>query len=214
MIRLFAECRDRGCLAGSAGGELKILKSPCTGLADAGPRPANPMQRGGCVEGGVAYLLGATLYEEMVIDEGGRRERKVSGIPDFAILRRHCRRPRCPLRPDPWILATGQMDAKSMRGSLTIPSRPAMGNAIANATASASPKPRSSRALLAEIRQLAPPHRALDLAVRLIGRQEHVVVVVEPESNGFIRMKCMFGQAMLISMKPQEYRTKRRLAIR
>src|SRR4051795_230038 len=28
-----------------------------------------------------------------------------------------------------------------------------------------------------------PPHGALDLAVRLVGRQEHVVVVVEPEGR-------------------------------
>ena len=39
--------------------------------ADAG-RVANPMQCRGQIEGGVAQALGAALYEEMVIDEGGR----------------------------------------------------------------------------------------------------------------------------------------------
>jgi putative selenate reductase molybdopterin-binding subunit len=50
-------------------GEIKILKS--VHAADAG-RVANPMQCRGQVEGGVAQSLGATLYEEMVIDDGGR----------------------------------------------------------------------------------------------------------------------------------------------
>ena len=50
-------------------GEIKILKS--VHAADAG-RLANPMQCRGQVEGGVAQSLGATLYEEMVIDEEGR----------------------------------------------------------------------------------------------------------------------------------------------
>ena len=52
-----------------ATGEIKILKS--VHAADAG-RVANPMQCRGQVEGGVAQSLGAALYEEMVIDEGGR----------------------------------------------------------------------------------------------------------------------------------------------
>jgi len=50
-------------------GEIKILKS--VHAADAG-RVANPMQCRGQIEGGVAQSLGATLYEEMVIDEDGR----------------------------------------------------------------------------------------------------------------------------------------------
>jgi putative selenate reductase molybdopterin-binding subunit len=52
-----------------ATGEIKILKS--VHAADAG-RVANPMQCRGQIEGGVAQSLGAALYEEMVIDEGGR----------------------------------------------------------------------------------------------------------------------------------------------
>ena len=52
-----------------ATGEIRILKS--VQAADAG-RVANPMQCRGQVEGGVAQSLGATLYEEMVIDDGGR----------------------------------------------------------------------------------------------------------------------------------------------
>src|SRR6202008_4489698 len=50
-------------------GEIKILKS--VQAADAG-RVANPMQCRGQVEGGVAQSLGAALYEEMVVDDGGR----------------------------------------------------------------------------------------------------------------------------------------------
>src|SRR5258708_33252681 len=49
-------------------GELKILKS--VQAADAG-RVANPMQCRGQVEGGVAQSLGATLYEELLIDDSG-----------------------------------------------------------------------------------------------------------------------------------------------
>ena len=50
-------------------GEIKILQS--VQAADAG-RVANPMQCRGQIEGGVAQSLGATLYEEMVIDDDGR----------------------------------------------------------------------------------------------------------------------------------------------
>ena len=57
-------------------GEIRILKS--VHAADAG-RVANPMQCRGQVEGGVAQSLGATLYEEMVIDDGGRDDQ--SEIP-------------------------------------------------------------------------------------------------------------------------------------
>ena len=57
-------------------GEIKILKS--VQAADAG-RVANPMQCRGQVEGGVAQSLGATLYEEMVIDD--ERPRGQSEIP-------------------------------------------------------------------------------------------------------------------------------------
>ena len=49
-------------------GEIKILQS--VQAADAG-RVANPAQCRGQVEGGVAQSLGATLYEEMVIDDSG-----------------------------------------------------------------------------------------------------------------------------------------------
>jgi CO/xanthine dehydrogenase Mo-binding subunit len=50
-------------------GQIRILKS--VQAADAG-RVANPMQCRGQVEGGVAQSLGAALYEEMIIDDGGR----------------------------------------------------------------------------------------------------------------------------------------------
>ncbi len=80
---------------------MKILKS--VQAADAG-RVANPMQCRGQVEGGVAQSLGATLYEELVIDDGGRilnpRFRDYH-LPQFAVVprtevyfRRHLRHHR------------------------------------------------------------------------------------------------------------------------
>ena len=50
-------------------GAIEILRS--VHAADAG-RVINPMQCRGQIEGGVAQSLGAALYEEMVIDDGGR----------------------------------------------------------------------------------------------------------------------------------------------
>ena len=66
--RGFARCVCRVAV-NKGTGEIKILRS--VQAADAG-RVANPMQCRGQVEGGVAQSLGATLYEEMVIDDDGR----------------------------------------------------------------------------------------------------------------------------------------------
>ena len=66
-------------------GEIKILKS--VQAADAG-RVANPMQCRGQVEGGVAQSLGATLYEEMVIDDDGRVVNPEIPRLSFAFVRR------------------------------------------------------------------------------------------------------------------------------
>ena len=109
-------------------GELKILKS--VQAADAG-RVANPMQCRGQVEGGVAQSLGATLYEELAIDENGRitnpRFRDYH-LPSFADV------PRTEVYFADTYDTIGPMGAKSMSESPYNPVAAAMGNAIANAT--------------------------------------------------------------------------------
>ena len=109
-------------------GELKILKS--VHAADAG-RVANPMQCRGQVEGGVAQSLGATLYEEMVIDDNGRvvnpRFRDYH-LPSFADI------PRTEVFFADTSDTLGPMGAKSMSESPYNPVAAALGNAIANAT--------------------------------------------------------------------------------
>ncbi|MEH2591542.1 molybdopterin-dependent oxidoreductase [Bradyrhizobium sp. AZCC 1721] len=111
-----------------ATGEIKILKS--VHAADAGS-VANPMQCRGQIEGGVAQSLGATLYEEMVIDEGGRvvnpRFRDYH-LPSFADI------PRTEVLFADTSDALGPMGAKSMSESPYNPVAAALGNAIANAT--------------------------------------------------------------------------------
>jgi putative selenate reductase molybdopterin-binding subunit len=109
-------------------GELKILKS--VQAADAG-RVANPMQCRGQVEGGVAQALGATLYEELVIDDGGRMTNprfRDYHLPSFADV------PRTEVYFADTYDTVGPMGAKSMSESPYNPVAAAMGNAIANAT--------------------------------------------------------------------------------
>ena len=109
-------------------GELKILKS--VQAADAG-RVANPMQCRGQVEGGVAQSLGAALYEEMVIDEGGRvinPKFRDYHLPSFADI------PRTEVLFADTSDALGPMGAKSMSESPYNPVAAALGNAIADAT--------------------------------------------------------------------------------
>jgi putative selenate reductase molybdopterin-binding subunit len=109
-------------------GEIRILKS--VHAADAG-RVANPMQCRGQVEGGVAQSLGATLYEEMVIDEGGRivnPKFRDYHLPQFADI------PRTEVFFADTSDTIGPMGAKSMSESPYNPVGPAIGNAIANAT--------------------------------------------------------------------------------
>ena len=109
-------------------GEIRILKS--VHAADAG-RVANPMQCRGQVEGGVAQSLGATLYEEMVIDDGGRvtnpRFRDYH-LPSFADI------PRTELFFADTTDSLGPMGAKSMSESPYNPVAAALGNALADAT--------------------------------------------------------------------------------
>jgi CO/xanthine dehydrogenase Mo-binding subunit len=109
-------------------GEIKVLKS--VHAADAG-RVVNPMQCRGQVEGGVAQSLGATLYEEMVIDEKGRvvnPKFRDYHLPSFADV------PRTEVYFADTVDTVGPMGAKSMSESPYNPVAAAMGNAIANAT--------------------------------------------------------------------------------
>jgi putative selenate reductase molybdopterin-binding subunit len=111
-----------------ATGEIRILKS--VQAADAG-RIANPMQCRGQVEGGVAQSLGATLYEEMVIDEGGRvvnPKFRDYHLPSFADV------PRTEVLFADTSDTLGPMGAKSMSESPYNPVAAALGNAIADAT--------------------------------------------------------------------------------
>jgi CO/xanthine dehydrogenase Mo-binding subunit len=109
-------------------GQIKILKS--VQAADAG-RVANPMQCRGQIEGGVAQSLGATLYEEMVIDDAGRvvnpRFRDYH-LPSFADL------PRTDVYFADTTDALGPLGAKSMSESPYNPVAAALGNALADAT--------------------------------------------------------------------------------
>jgi len=109
-------------------GEIRILKS--VHAADAG-RVANPMQCRGQIEGGVAQSLGATLYEEMVIDEDGRvvnpRFRDYH-LPSFADV------PRTEVFFADTVDSLGPMGAKSMSESPYNPVAAALGNALADAT--------------------------------------------------------------------------------
>ncbi|TAI63325.1 molybdopterin-dependent oxidoreductase [Bradyrhizobium sp. Leo170] len=109
-------------------GEVRILKS--VQAADAG-RVANPMQCRAQVEGGVAQALGAALYEELVIDDGGRvinpRFRDYH-LPSYADV------PRTDVFFAETSDAVGPMGAKSMSESPYNPVAAALGNAIANAT--------------------------------------------------------------------------------
>jgi CO/xanthine dehydrogenase Mo-binding subunit/aerobic-type carbon monoxide dehydrogenase small subunit (CoxS/CutS family) len=109
-------------------GEVKILRS--VHAADAG-RVANPMQCRGQVEGGVAQSLGATLYEEMVIDDGGRvvnSKFRDYHLPTFADI------PRTEVYFADTTDSIGPMGAKSMSESPYNPVAAALGNALADAT--------------------------------------------------------------------------------
>ncbi|KPC60884.1 molybdopterin-dependent oxidoreductase [Streptomyces chattanoogensis] len=109
-------------------GEMKILRSVHS--ADAG-RVMNPMQCRGQVEGGVAQALGATLFEQVLIDEGGkvvtpafRRYR----LPAYADI------PRTEVHFTQTSDAIGPLGAKSMSESPFNPVAPAFANALRDAT--------------------------------------------------------------------------------
>ncbi|MER5884611.1 molybdopterin-dependent oxidoreductase [Streptomyces sp. NPDC001941] len=109
-------------------GEVRILRS--VHAADAG-RVMNPMQCRGQVEGGVAQALGATLFENVRVDERGevttaafRRYR----LPQYADV------PRTEVHFSETSDAIGPLGAKSMSESPFNPVAPAFANALRDAT--------------------------------------------------------------------------------
>ncbi|MFC4029999.1 molybdopterin-dependent oxidoreductase [Streptomyces polygonati] len=109
-------------------GEVRILRS--VHAADAG-QVMNPMQCRGQVEGGVAQALGATLFENVRLDEHGevttstfRRYR----LPAFADV------PRTEVHFAETADAIGPLGAKSMSESPFNPVAPAYANALRDAT--------------------------------------------------------------------------------
>ena len=109
-------------------GAIKVLRS--VHAADAG-RVINPMQCRGQVEGGVAQSLGAALYEEMVIDDGGRVANPTFRnyhLPQFGDV------PRTEVYFADTSDAIGPFGAKSMSESPYNPINAAMGNALFDAT--------------------------------------------------------------------------------
>ena len=109
-------------------GELRILQS--VQAADAGV-VVNPRQCRGQIEGGIAQALGAALYEEVLIDEGGKVETDVLRqyhIPTFADV------PRSEIYFAKTTDSLGPRGAKSMSESPFNPVAPALANAVRDAT--------------------------------------------------------------------------------
>lgn len=109
-------------------GAIKLLRS--VHAADAG-RVINPMQCRGQIEGGVVQSLGATLYEEVLIDDCGRvvnPKFRDYHIPAFADV------PRTEVMFADTVDAVGPLGAKSMSESPYNPVAAAIGNALADAT--------------------------------------------------------------------------------
>jgi CO/xanthine dehydrogenase Mo-binding subunit len=109
-------------------GELRILRS--VHAADAG-KVMNPMQCRGQVEGGIAQALGATLWEQVLIDERGAVETAAFRryhLPAFADV------PRTEVHFMRTADAIGPLGAKSMSESPFNPVAPALANALRDAT--------------------------------------------------------------------------------
>ncbi|MFF0416303.1 molybdopterin-dependent oxidoreductase [Kitasatospora sp. NPDC004745] len=109
-------------------GEIRILRS--VHGADAG-KVMNPLQCRGQVEGGVAQALGATLFEQVLVDDRGevttaafRRYR----LPAYADV------PRTEVHFSDTSDAIGPLGAKSMSESPFNPVPPAFANALRDAT--------------------------------------------------------------------------------
>ncbi|WP_328684641.1 molybdopterin-dependent oxidoreductase [Streptomyces sp. NBC_01261] len=109
-------------------GEIRILRS--VHAADAG-KVMNPMQCRGQVEGGVAQALGATLFENVRIDERGAVETSAFRryrLPQYADV------PRTEVHFMETADAIGPLGAKSMSESPFNPVAPAFANALRDAT--------------------------------------------------------------------------------
>jgi len=109
-------------------GEIRILKS--VQAADAG-HVINPMQCRGQVEGGVAQSLGATLFEELLVDSSGRivnSSFRDYHVPAFADV------PRTEVYFADTNDPVGPHGAKSMSESPYNPVAAALGNALRDAT--------------------------------------------------------------------------------
>ena len=109
-------------------GEIRILQS--VQAADAGV-VVNPRQCRGQIEGGIAQALGATLFEEVLIDESGKVETDVLRsyhIPTFADV------PRSEIYFAQTSDVLGPRGAKSMSESPFNPVAPAFANALRDAT--------------------------------------------------------------------------------
>lgn len=109
-------------------GEVRILRS--VHAADAGT-VVNPMQCRGQVEGGVAQAIGATLHEEVRVDDGGvvtTAAFRQYHLPTFADI------PRTEIHFARTSDAVGPLGAKSMSESPFNPVAPALANALRDAT--------------------------------------------------------------------------------
>ncbi len=109
-------------------GELRILQSV---QADDAGVVVNPRQCRGQIEGGIAQALGATLYEEVKVDDHGQVTTDILRqyhIPSFADV------PRSEVYFATTNDSTGPLGAKSMSESPFNPVAPALANAIRNAT--------------------------------------------------------------------------------
>ncbi|MFJ5305159.1 molybdopterin-dependent oxidoreductase [Streptomyces sp. NPDC088350] len=109
-------------------GEIRILRS--VHAADAG-KVMNPMQCRGQVEGGVAQALGATLFENVRIDEHGAVETAAFRryrLPQYADV------PRTEVHFMETADTIGPLGAKSMSESPFNPVAPAFANALRDAT--------------------------------------------------------------------------------
>ncbi|WP_411731404.1 molybdopterin-dependent oxidoreductase [Paeniglutamicibacter sp.] len=109
-------------------GEVRILQS--VQAADAGV-VVNPRQCRGQIEGGIAQALGATLFEELLIDDTGTvktEELRQYHIPTFADV------PRSEIYFAKTTDSLGPRGAKSMSESPVNPVAPALANALRDAT--------------------------------------------------------------------------------
>ncbi|WP_371482602.1 molybdopterin-dependent oxidoreductase [Kitasatospora sp. NBC_00315] len=109
-------------------GEIRILRS--VHGADAG-KVMNPMQCRGQVEGGVAQALGATLFEQVLVD--GRGEVTTAAFRRYR-LPAYADVPRTEVHFSETSDAIGPLGAKSMSESPFNPVPPAFANALRDAT--------------------------------------------------------------------------------